>query len=296
VGALARVNSAVMPFLPMNLLKFVGLALLSLSTSVLCHGKEWRGIMPMHSTREDVNRLLGVSPDFNKLRAEYSLDSEDVYIVFSNDEFNQECARLLPKDTVLLIQVTPKTNLQLSDLLLDKAALRTFEPSSPPGIGYEGFIDDANGVVVRTFKGRVDQIAYVANFEDRKLCAEYYENIEGALKLMVEFLPRRFDEYANISFADERARLDNLAIQLQNEPESVGYLIFYAGRNVGRVAAKARAHRAKNYLATKRDMKRLVVIDGGRREAFAIELYIQSRDWPPPTPCPDVSTKPRRRA
>jgi hypothetical protein len=219
-----------------------------------------------------------------------------VYIVFSNDESYQECARRIPKDTVLLIQVTPKTNLQLSDLGLDKAALRTFEPSSPPGIGYEGFIDDANGVVVRTLKGRVDQIAYVANSEDRKLCPEYYENIEGALKLIVDFFPRKFDEYANISFGDERARLDNFAIQLQNEPESVGYLIFYAGRNVARIAAKARANRAKNYLATKRDIKRIVIIDGGRREEFALELYVQHRDLPPPTPYPDPIPKPRRRA
>jgi hypothetical protein len=286
-----------MRFLLVNrLLKLFGLILVGISASAVCPGKEWRGIVPMHSTRADVNRLLGTSPDFNKLRANYTLESENIYIVFSNDEFSQECARRLPKDTVLLIQVTPKTNLQISDLRLEKAALRTFEPSSPPGIGYEGFIDDDNGVVVRTFKGRVDEIAYVANSEDRKLCPEYYENIEGALKLIVDFFPRKFDEYGNILYGDEKARLDNLAIQLHNEPDSVGYLIFYAGRKLTRAAAKARANRAKNYLATKRDMKRIVIIDGGRREQFALELYVQHRDLPPPTPYPDPVPKPRRRA
>jgi hypothetical protein len=291
-----QLKRSVMRFLQMNrLVKSFGFIVMGLSTCATCSGKEWRGIVPMHSTRADVNRLLGTSPDFNTIRAKYFLDNEDVYIVFSSDESYQACAKQLPKDTVLLIEVTPKTNLQLSDLRLDKADLRTFEPSSPPGIGYEGFIDDANGVVVRTFKGRVDQIAYVATSEDRKLCPEYYEHIEGALKLIVDFYPRKFDEYANIPFADEKERLDNLAIQLQNEPESVGYLIFFWGRNLAPAAAKARADRAKNYLATKRDMKRIVIVNGGRREEFALELYVQHRDLPPPMPYPDPNPKPRAR-
>ncbi len=42
---------------------------------------------------------------------------------------------------------------------------------------------------------------------------------------------RKFDEYGNISFADEQARLDNFAIQLQNEPGAQGYIIAHAGRS-----------------------------------------------------------------
>jgi hypothetical protein len=256
--------------------------------SLVGHAKEWRGIVPLHSTRQDVTRLFGISHDAKTFRADYSFEKENVFIVFSGDDSYQDCARRLPKDTVLLIVVTPKTNLQWSDLHLDKAALRKFEPSSPPGIGYEGFIDDANGVVVRMFKGRVDEIAYAANSEDRKLCPEYYENIEGALKLMVEFFPRKVDEYGNIPFADEKARLDAFAIVLHNELESLGYIIVYSGRNVGPAAAKARATRARNYLAAKRNIKHITIIVGGRREEFSLELYTQARDLPAPTPYPEA--------
>src|SRR5205823_13125607 len=35
----------------------------------------------------------------------------------------------------------------------------------------------------------------------------------------------KFDEYGNIRFNDEKARLDNFAIQLQNEPTAQGYII-----------------------------------------------------------------------
>jgi hypothetical protein len=63
-----------MRFLLMNgLLKLFGFVVVGLSASVICAGKEWHGIVPMHSTREDVNRLLGTSPPFNKLRANYSV-------------------------------------------------------------------------------------------------------------------------------------------------------------------------------------------------------------------------------
>jgi len=34
---------------------------------------------------------------------------------------------------------------------------------------------------------------------------------------------RSFDEYGNIKFNDEKARLDNFAVQLQNAPGSQGY-------------------------------------------------------------------------
>ena len=38
---------------------------------------------------------------------------------------------------------------------------------------------------------------------------------------------RRFDQYGNIKYGDEKAHLDNFAIQLQQEANSTGYLIVY---------------------------------------------------------------------
>src|SRR5258705_10595666 len=37
----------------------------------------------------------------------------------------------------------------------------------------------------------------------------------------------KFAEHGNIKFNDEKARLDNYAIQLQNHPDSQGYIIAY---------------------------------------------------------------------
>jgi hypothetical protein len=115
--------------------------------------------------------------------------------------------------------------------------------------------------------------------------------------------PTKFDEYGNITFNDEKARLDNYAIQLQNQPGSQGYIIAY-GSCEGE--AQARADRAKDYLVNTRgiDAGRLVTIDGGCRSALTVELWIVPQGTTAPaasatdtiSPCPACRTAPRRRA
>ena len=116
--------------------------------------------------------------------------------------------------------------------------------------------------------------------------------------------PVKFDEYGNIKFNDEKARLDNYAIQLQNQPGSQGYIIAY-GSCEGE--AQARADRAKDYLVNTRgiDAGRLVTVDGGCRSELKVELWIVPTGATAPaassdgavSPCPACKKKatPRRR-
>lgn len=100
--------------------------------------------------------------------------------------------------------------------------------------------------------------------------------------------PHVFDQYGDIPFSAEKARLDNLAIQLEHEPNFIAYLIFYAGRKecVGEV--QARAIRAKNYLVNHRGIKedRVIWRDGGQREKAAVELWLWPRNFSEPFPLP----------
>jgi hypothetical protein len=117
-----------------------------------------------------------------------------------------------------------------------------------------------------------------------------------------EINPRKFDEYGNIRFNDEKARLDNFAIQLQNEPGSEGYIIAY-GTCTGE--GQARADRAKNYLVNTRgvDAARIFTIDGGCRADLTVELWIRPTGATAPAatmdgnidPCPACRRAPRRR-
>jgi len=115
----------------------------------------------------------------------------------------------------------------------------------------------------------------------------------------------KFDEYGNIRFNDEKARLDNFAIQLQNQPGAQGYYIAY-GSCAGE--AQQRADRAKDYLVNNRgiDASRIVTVDGGCRAELGIELWIVPNGADAPvastdnivSPCPECkrkTTKRRRR-
>jgi hypothetical protein len=117
-------------------------------------------------------------------------------------------------------------------------------------------------------------------------------------------IARKFDEYGNIRFNDEKARLDNFAIQLQNEPQAQGEIIGYGSCGS---EGQERANRAKDYLVNTRgiDAGRLVVVDGGCKPELKVELWVvpQGADQAAAdtsgsvSPCPDCkkkATKPRR--
>jgi hypothetical protein len=115
---------------------------------------------------------------------------------------------------------------------------------------------------------------------------------------------RKFDEYGDIRFNDEKARLDNFAIQLQNEPGSTGVIVAYGARTGPAGQAQARADRAKDYLVNTRgiDAGRIVTIDGGCKENLTVELWIQPQGAPAVTasttdtvPCEPRATRRTRR-
>ena len=114
--------------------------------------------------------------------------------------------------------------------------------------------------------------------------------------------PTKFDEYGNIRFNDEKARLDNYAIQLQNAPGSTGTIIVY-GSCAGE--AQQRGDRAKDYLVNTRGIEagRITVVDGGCRTDLTVQLWIVPQGSTPPAadtsgavdPCPECRRAPRRR-
>jgi hypothetical protein len=101
---------------------------------------------------------------------------------------------------------------------------------------------------------------------------------------------RVFDQFEPPAFDDVKARLDNLAIELQNAPATQGYVIVYSGRRSRPGQADKLAARAKAYLTKERgiDSSRLVVINGGYRESDYFELWLVPQGAEPPQATPTL--------
>ena len=109
---------------------------------------------------------------------------------------------------------------------------------------------------------------------------------------------RQFDEFGDLNCEDEYARLDNLALQLQNEPNAKAVIVFYGGRRFrGRLPkrdeAASRAARLKPYLVQRRGIpaERVQVIDGGYKEEFQIQLWVIPIEVQMPLPDPTIQAK-----
>jgi len=101
---------------------------------------------------------------------------------------------------------------------------------------------------------------------------------------------REFDECNNCTFDDQKARLDNLAVELQNDPSTRGYIMAYGGRMSPIGQVEKLMSRARDYLVTQRgiDASRLVVVNGGFREEDSVELWIVPSGATAPQPTPTV--------
>lgn len=91
------------------------------------------------------------------------------------------------------------------------------------------------------------------------------------------------DKYGNIAWEDEKARLDNFAIQLMHDPNQIGYFYVRSGRLSCRGEAQARAVRAKNYMTRVRnaDSSRIIWRDIGYGDGFEVSIWLAPRGKPP---------------
>ena len=107
-----------------------------------------------------------------------------------------------------------------------------------------------------------------------------------------------FDRFGDIKCEDEMARLDNLAIQLMNNPADRAVITFYGGRRFrGRLPkrgeAVARAARMKPYMVQRRGVpaNQVIVVEGGYREEWQVVIWIVPPGASHPTPDPTVPLK-----
>jgi hypothetical protein len=161
---------------------------------------------------------------------------------------------------------------------------------SPPtarilsGVGTPTITVDSSGLGNK----RVTAILVVDDGSGDRSCRQTAQAATGISGLPSITPAKRFDEFPSVTHDDDKARLDNLAIELQNNPGATGYVIAYAGRNSRAGEADRMTKRAADYLTTNRGISRdrLVFVNGGRRESNSFELWIVPQGAEPPHPTP----------
>ena len=269
----------------------VMIALMIVSSSQTIQEKVWKNIVPLHSTRKDVETLLGPPQETRGVAATFQLNDGRLRVFYSKGYCKQPNTNdwNVPPDTVVTLTFEPTNYLLIADLKLDIAKYhREDDPHLQRAVHY---YNRESGIRISTRlekKGEeVQTITYEPTEKDLHLrCQKSLQGVDTR-----DIYPGlAFDEYGELSFNQEKPRLDNFASYLKkNEPTLLGYIIIYRARGMRSVDAEFRAKRAKNYMARVHSIenKRIVTIMGGCREHLEILLYAIPNSMKPPTPQPN---------
>lgn len=251
----------------------------------------WRGIVPVRSTRTDVEKLLG-SP--LKLGGSvYETETERISVFYSAGAL---CRGGLPgdwnvpRDTVLSLTVSPTTTLLLSDLHLNVSYKKALDPHIQGNIYYVNEEEGAR-VTTRALQDGAEEvysILYTPAATDSHLRCPKSATNPGDVNAPP---PEQFDYYFDVPFSEEKIHLDGFAMQMLHKTESIGYIIIYAGRRAHAGEAQERGERAKRYVLETHGInaERIVFIDGGHRKDLQVTLYVLSRDAPIPRVVPTLA-------
>jgi hypothetical protein len=132
---------------------------------------------------------------------------------------------------------------------------------------------------------RVTAILVVDDGSGDQMCRQRAQAATGITPVVVAPpLPKSFAEFPSINFNQDKANLDNFAVALQGEPGAQGYIVVYGGRRSRPGRANQLGERSRQYLVNTRniDASRIVIVNGGTREADAFELWLVPQGATPP--------------
>jgi len=249
----------------------------------------WRGIRPLHSTREEVERIIG--PPINAGGITYDLKGARVNVVYSKSI----CTKGWPYDwnvpisTVIGITVFPQPRPMLNNLKIDLREFKKYVDRSD----FVHFNSDVEGISLSTDpdEKEVRSIEYFPPSSEAHMrcpeAADRQRRIESG-----ESAYRAPDvSYSGTSLSDQHNRLKFFAQVLAKRPaESQVFIIGYGGKRAAKNEGQTRADLARGYLTRKCMIleRRIITIDGGYRDPAGVELYIVDRGEAKPLASPNI--------
>ena len=247
--------------------KFGSSAGLLLVLGTVVAAKEWRGIVPLESTRADVERLLGVQQS-SKWASYYNLSREIVVFHFQSQSCDGDMFGLgwnVPAGTVVGIGIIPK-----GEHRKEEYSLPSNSSVQDSGGGFIYYSDNAAGVSIETYKNLVTLVDYYPGASQDNLRSPQIQ------ECCFDFFPK-FDEYQQLSFSDEKARLDNFLINMK-ERFGRGTIEVVGPTKRDRQNRMKLAERAKKYLVNQQglEVERVLLVDGGFRDRVGTRLSLYS--------------------
>lgn len=241
----------------------------------------WNGIVPLHSTRRDVEGQLGEPT--GECHCAYATPNEAITVYYSEGPCKgPPYGWNVGAGTVLSIRVSPKKETMLSE---SEVLAQNYVKSTGVDGPIIDYINLERGIKYSVQNGIINSISYLPAKSDLAVRCAGFPPYNGGLN---EYHPyERFSTKAQLI----NERLDQFAAQLTHSQSVKGYIITYAGRTAKKGEAKQMADSAKRYL-TKQDVSanRIFVIDGGFRDTSEYELFLIPNDMPPPAPTPTLAS------
>ncbi|HZI88655.1 MAG TPA: hypothetical protein VFD48_17610 [Pyrinomonadaceae bacterium] len=245
----------------------------------------WQNIVPLQSTRKDVERLLGAPQESRGVTATYQLKEGRLRVFYSDGSCKQSGTNdwNVAPDTVVTLTFQPSKKMMITELNLDMTKYeRDVDYHLTSAVHY---YNRQAGIRISTRLEKEGEDVHIITYEpkEKDLHLRCGNRSQAPEK---DFYPGlAFDQYGRLSFKREKPHLDNFAGFLQkNEPTLLGYIIVYRARGMRTVDAELRAKRAKDYMVKARglDAKRIVPIMAGCREELEIVLYAIPDSMAPP--------------
>lgn len=269
--------------------RFWACSILICSVATCTQAQGWRGIKPLHSTREDVERLIG--PPMRRNDSVYDLKDGRASISYAD----VSCTKGWPygwrvkPGTVTGITIYPQPRPKLSELPIDISKSKKYV--DPSGVIHYNDDDEGLSVAVDPDEFEVKVIEYYpATSDDDLRCPEAAARARE-IKNGEKILRAPDVSYSDSLPEQKQSRLNAFADGLKDcPPDSIVYIIAYAGRRARIGEAQKRATEAKDYLTTKRgiDPGRMVIVDGGYRDPAGVDLFLVRPNQPKPLSSPNL--------
>lgn len=277
-------------------MKAFRLTILILISTIFTFGQNnsWNGITPLHSTRTDVEKLLGKPKECKYGVCEYVIEKERVSFRYINKQC--ESGWDIPKDTVISIEITPFTidKKSFDELKLDKSKFTyrvddVFQgtwTNAEDGLSYEfGHVDKY-----------LDYIRYFPKKSDNNLrCNGFPPFIPEGIYYSYNHFPfynssssKRANMYS-LAASFDSLRRDLLNLRKANY-NFKAYVLIYFDKRLSLKQYRTELNRAKNFMFVRLKVPKedLIFIEGGMKEEASIELYLLPAEYVPPAPNPTL--------